>query len=298
MTQGYTVKRDHASLITVRMDLDAIGGWEQWFFLKSDDHWDNPKCKRDLLKRDLDKAKARDAGIIGVGDLFCAMQGKYDKRSSKDDVRPEHQNGRYLDSLVETAADWYSPYAENMVAEGLGNHETAILKNHETHLTERLCERMRTLNGCGPESMGYGYWVRFHMVRKQSQSQSVYMRAFHGSGGGGPVTKGVIQTNRRAVYLPDAHIVVGGHIHEQWLLNLRRERINSAGTIFHESQWHVCTGTYKEEYGDGSGGWHVERGAPPKPIGGVWLRFYYERGAFQYELHPVMENTTMIKSVS
>ena len=99
---NYTVKRDHASLITVRMDLDSISGWEQWFFLKSDDHWDNPKCKRDLLKRDLEKAKARNAGILGVGDLFCAMQGKYDKRSSKDDVRPEHQNGRYLDSLVET----------------------------------------------------------------------------------------------------------------------------------------------------------------------------------------------------
>ena len=28
------------------------------------------------------------------------------------------------------------------------------------------------------------------------------------------------------------------------------------------------TGTYKEEYGDGSKGWHVERGAPPKPVGG------------------------------
>ena len=30
----------------------------------------------------------------------------------------------------------------------------------------------------------------------------------------------------------------------------------------------MITGTYKEEYGDGSKGWHVERGAPPKPVGG------------------------------
>jgi hypothetical protein len=29
----------------------------------------------------------------------------------------------------------------------------------------------------------------------------------------------------------------------------------------------MITGTYKEEYGDGSKGWHVERGAPPKPVG-------------------------------
>jgi hypothetical protein len=30
----------------------------------------------------------------------------------------------------------------------------------------------------------------------------------------------------------------------------------------------MITGTYKEEYGDGSKGWHIERGAPPKPLGG------------------------------
>jgi hypothetical protein len=30
----------------------------------------------------------------------------------------------------------------------------------------------------------------------------------------------------------------------------------------------MLTGTYKEEYGDGSHGWHVERGAPIKPLGG------------------------------
>lgn len=295
MNVPYKVERISNSLVNVRMEMDLVADWEQWFFLKSDDHWDNPKCRRDILKRDMDKAQERNAGIIGAGDLFCAMQGKYDKRSSKDDVRPEHQNGRYLDSLIETAADWYAPYVPNMVAEGMGNHETAILKNHETHLTERLCERIRTQHGTGPESMGYGYWVRFHMVRANSQSQSIWLRVFHGSGGGGPVTKGVIQTNRRAVYLPDAHIVASGHIHEQWMLALRRERINSAGTITHETQWHVCTGTYKEEYGDGSGGWHVERGAPPKPIGGVWLRIFFARRAFQYELYPAMENSTTIK---
>ena len=30
----------------------------------------------------------------------------------------------------------------------------------------------------------------------------------------------------------------------------------------------MITGTYKEEFTDGFGGWHVERGAPIKPIGG------------------------------
>jgi hypothetical protein len=34
----------------------------------------------------------------------------------------------------------------------------------------------------------------------------------------------------------------------------------------------MLTGTYKEEYGEGTHGWHVERGAPPKPLGGRILQ--------------------------
>jgi hypothetical protein len=33
----------------------------------------------------------------------------------------------------------------------------------------------------------------------------------------------------------------------------------------------IRTPAYKEEYDGGKGGWHVERGAPPKPLGGRWL---------------------------
>jgi hypothetical protein len=39
----------------------------------------------------------------------------------------------------------------------------------------------------------------------------------------------------------------------------------------------MLTGTYKEEYGDGSYGWHVERGAPVKPTGGRILIFESNR---------------------
>ena len=39
----------------------------------------------------------------------------------------------------------------------------------------------------------------------------------------------------------------------------------------------MITGTYKEEYGDGSKGWHVERGAPVKPVGGRIMTLGVER---------------------
>jgi hypothetical protein len=180
-----------------------------------------------------------------------------------------------------------------MVSEG--NHETAIQKRHETDLTDRLCAKLRSDAGGITEAMGYGYWVKFVLTRGE-QRKAFYMKVFHGSGGGGPVTKGVIQTNRRAVYLPDADIVMSGHVHEAWTVCLRRERINKSSNLSHDSQWHVCTPTYKEEYGDGSGGWHIERGGPPKPLGAFWLRFYWESPNFCYELIPAIENSTSIKT--
>jgi hypothetical protein len=39
----------------------------------------------------------------------------------------------------------------------------------------------------------------------------------------------------------------------------------------------MITGTYKEEYANGAYGWHVERGAPMKPVGGRILTIEYAR---------------------
>jgi hypothetical protein len=77
------------------------------------------------------------------------------------------------------------------------------------------------------------------------------------------VTKGVIKTARKAVYLPDPHIVISGHIHESWKVDLMRLRLGKTGT-YHDKQTHLCIPTYKEELG-----------APPKPIGAYWLRLFY-----------------------
>ena len=40
----------------------------------------------------------------------------------------------------------------------------------------------------------------------------------------------------------------------------------------------MITGTYKEEYDGGFMGWHVERGAPCKPVGSRLLKLHYHKG--------------------
>jgi hypothetical protein len=245
---------------------------EFWYLLSSDGHWDNPDCNREMMERHLKECRERGAVWFHFGDFFCAMQGKYDKRSDKSKVRPEHQNGKYLDSLVNTAGEWLNEYSDVHKVICLGNHETSILQRHETNIIERLVERVNQKE----QSMwmgGYGGWIRFQFERKSgAEKQSILLKYYHGHGGGGPVTKGLIQSQRQAVFLPDADIVVSGHVHEQYTIPFTRERIKDSGKIVLEEQWHVRTPTYKDEYKDGYAGWHIETGKPPKPLGAYWLK--------------------------
>lgn len=245
--------------------------------LQSDVHWDNPKCDRELFKKHLDEAREKDAPILDNGDFFCAMGGKWDPRSNKSDLRPEHQRADYLDGLIDTATDFFRPYRDLLTIRGQGNHETAILKRHETNLTERLVERLRHSGAPHVKLGGFSGYVVFE-VTSGGRRKPIKLHYHHGYGGGGPVTRGVIQTNRMAVYLADAHLVWTGHTHDQWKVMIDRVRLNQDCTqVVHEPQLHFRTPSYKDEYADGFNGWHVERGGPPKPTGAAWLRIRFAR---------------------
>ena len=275
---GYTVQKHGKNLFDVTYDVGhrKLKDWEEWVLLSSDRHWDNPMSNWDLQTKHLEEALERGAGIIDAGDLFCAMQGKYDPRSSKSSVREIHQVPDYLDSLITTSTTFFEPYAQNFIVQACGNHESSIRKRHETDLIERFCATMKYKTGYKVHNGGYSGFVRFRLRAKgKTMGRLLTLHYSHGYGGGGPVTKGVIQSNRKAVYLPDADIVISGHVHESWQIELMRVRCGKR-KIYHDSQLHVCLPTYKEEYKDGFGGWHVERGAPPKPIGACWLRLYYD----------------------
>lgn len=246
------------------------GGYKS-FMLLSDIHWDNPHCDRLLLKKHLDLAKERQAGVFIFGDLFCAMQGKYDPRGSKTGVRPEHNVANYLDAIVEDCAAFWKPYADNLVMVTPGNHETSILKRVETDIVARFA----ALVGCHVGT--YTGWVLLQSQRSEGKFMSAAMAYHHGYGGGGPVTKDVIQASRKAVYLPDADVVVSGHTHDRNIFPIQRIHLNrKTGNTWLREQLHLKLGTYKDEYSAGEG-WAVERGMPPKSLGGVMLKVLHQR---------------------
>jgi UDP-2,3-diacylglucosamine pyrophosphatase LpxH len=246
------------------------------YLLAADVHWDNPDANQDLFTKHLKECRESGAIAFIIGDFFCAMQGKYDKRSDKSKLRPEHQTPRYLDSLVETAAEYLMPFREQIGLISHGNHETGILRHHETDLIARLVERLNAGRGDSEhyvQAGSYGGYIKFkYELDTGGGRKSLLMKYHHGHGGGGPVTKGVIQSQRIAAYASDADIVLSGHVHEEYLINFPRERVDDNGHIYLADQWHVRTATYKDEYKTGAGGYHIESGRPPKPIGAWWMQ--------------------------
>ena len=254
-------------------------GWEQWFLLTSDRHWDNPKSNWELQKKHLDEALERGAAVIDCGDWFCAMGGKADPRSAKPDIRPEHQVGDYFDSLVTTAADFFEPYSHILAVIGTGNHEASVLKRQETDLIQRLVSVLNDRTGSTIHSGGYSGFLRFILTERKSGrtlGKSLVCHYSHGSGGGGGTTRGIGMSARKSQYLPDAQLVISGHIHESWKLDLVRYRLSTQNNTFLDEQTHLLLPTYKQEY-DGFEGWHVTTGKPPKPIGAYWLRLFVPR---------------------
>lgn len=258
--------------------------------LLSDIHWDNPKCDRNKLKAHLDHCLKNDIPVFINGDFFCLMQGKYDPRRSKKDILPEHNKANYIDAVIEDAVEWWSPYAHLLTVIGYGNHETGIIKNLETDPLQRFVDLLNYTCKSNVHTGGYGGWLilKSAIYSKKSSTFSTTLKYFHGSGGGGIVTKGAINLTRALETYEGMDVFIMGHIHENSSRNDVRDSLEyNPGKhryeIKQKNVHHAIVGTYKEEYGDGAFGWHVERGAPVKPTGGRILQIYIKKIDNSYE---------------
>ena len=288
---------------TIHFD-DVKSGWEQWFMLISDQHHDAIDCNRKFEKEHLDLALERNAYIISAGDTFDMMQGKFDPRKSYAGMRPEysHQmitdgNEAYFDIITKDAIEFYKPYAHLFTVIARGNHDTSI----ETHNgISPISNLVFGLNNAAKSSHriqagGYGGWVKFNFAANggKSNRSSMKLKYFHGSGGDAPVTRGMIQTARQAVFLPDADIVLNGHNHQSYLTSIARERLNVMGNIYFDVVDYVRTPGYSQGYWDGHSGFSAER-LSPKPIGCVWMRVFCKNGRdVQREFTPSVKGASI-----
>jgi len=253
-------------------------GRKQEFLLVSDLHWDNPKCDRALLQNHLEEAKKRNAKVIVNGDFFDLMGGRGDPRRSKEDIRPEHNNGRYLDSIVDTAVEWFRPYADIILLVGYGNHETSIIQHQETDILQRFVTILNHSCKTDIQLGGYGGVLDFKMHYDNIRACNFVTHYYHGHGGGGPVTRGVISDQRILASIEGYDCTWQGHVHELYYhQNIVNRYVRAVHQIVQKPVHQVRTATYKEEWADGYMGFHVEKGRGPKPLGGYWMNLEVNR---------------------
>jgi hypothetical protein len=284
----FTVERTYSTVLTIRFD-NASSGWERWLLLRTDAHHDNRFCNQKMERKHLEQAKDRDACILDAGDLFCAMQGKWDKRADQAQLIPELRGPAtsYSDELVRYCADFYEPFALNWGMLSPGNHESEFRRRNETNLTERLAERLKVKGS--PVQVGtYRGWVRL-ALRINSTKQTTKMIAYeHGYGGGARVTKGLIQMNRKSAVVADADILWAGHNHAQNITRVVREKLCVRGRPVRQDVYFVRTPGYKDETSCGEG-WLVERaGGDPTPLGAAWLRLFWEDAEVRIEMRDAL----------
>ena len=277
MERPWVAIKQSAVTKTPQVYLESQEAGSEWgLFVITDVHLDSPYCRQGLLRRHLETAVEKDYAIVSLGDFYDAMQGRHDSRGVKGHVLPELDGPDYLDRLTTYGAEFLQPYARNVLALYDGNHETAILKHNEVSLSRNTALKIRAETGARVLSPGYAGFLVFRLKQYTAQ-RSFIVYIHHGSGGGGPVTKGAIRHQRTQAMIERAHVTLTGHIHEQQVTTHMVHGINQAGTEYVRPVDHVTVPGYKDEYVLGRDGWHVERGRPPKPVGGALVRFGFTR---------------------
>lgn len=123
------------SAATTLLKVDAEHSDQFNMMLATDVHADSSACDLDLFKDHLQEANDSQSPVLIAGDLFDAMQGRYDPRRSPEALKKEFKVSHYYDALVHYHSQMLQEYPEVPVfILGAGNHELSVQKNANTSL--------------------------------------------------------------------------------------------------------------------------------------------------------------------
>jgi UDP-2,3-diacylglucosamine pyrophosphatase LpxH len=216
----------------------------------SDLHLDSPYTDLKKLKKLFDDAQKNQYKIVIIGDLLDVMGGKYDRRTTKGDIKPEHNTDNYINSVCESAADFLAPYIDDILLITAGNHEREIDKRMECYLLEFIDLYLHKKTGKSINwTQDYAGYIRLHGKRRNSQDSCPTTIFYnHGKDGNATMSFGVLNVKRNAAVI-DADIIVMGHIHKNFSLPLNRLYLTNRGVIKVKEQLHLQLGTSKESKG-------------------------------------------------
>jgi hypothetical protein len=210
--------------------------------LQSDIHIGGRHVDYDLIKKELEYAREHNLRINVNGDVFDAILPGDRKRFRMSVLHPRLANCG--DRLISEAVDWaveiYGPYADLIDMIGVGNHEEAVVKHHHIDPVEMLVERLNTDKHQIAHG-GYSGWLCY-----RTKSRDLNIQYHHGAGGGGPVTKGIIQFNRSNTWIENADVVWRGHVHTK-IYSKDRVMYIDRGVVKFRDRLNIITGAYGDD---------------------------------------------------
>lgn len=178
--------------------------------LFSDIHWDSPDCDKETLTQHLNYCHLDGRYILINGDFFDAILLGDKKRATPSVI--EHKDNQ-LNVKLEEAAHFLTPYKENILFMGRGNHESSILKYNGLDLLQMLTTLLNAGEKHKIQYGNYANFIRFNWIKTNQKSVLHYdIFAHHGAGGSAPVTKGMIDFNRLSAGV-NTDLIWIGHKH-------------------------------------------------------------------------------------
>lgn len=286
MSVTWRAQEVQSDLVLCLAPMVANRDWLFRVLLTSDHHFDSAYCDRKLLKRLLQEAVDCGAPIHFNGDTLDVMQAQGDPRASKRELMSGYVgNGEtdprcYLDRVVDDAAEFYAPFAENILTISEGNHEDSLIKKTESNIIQRLTGILNKQHGGRVNAAPYAGYIKFQFTdgsvitshQKKRQRGSALIHYHHGYGGG------MAKIAMRAAMYPDADICLSGHSHEfevgkEW----GQQRVTDSGRVYIKNQTHIILPTLKDESRAGGRGYATVKFHKHRVLGAVWLTFKYNR---------------------
>lgn len=249
--------------------------------LLSDLHIGNAFVDEANLKKDIAKVKAFGGPVAINGDVFDLILTGDKKRYNPTALHPRVA-GRadIVNASVDYAHELLEPIASQIHFIGIGNHETAVEKHHSTDPVAWLIRDLNRDHNLNIQYGGYcGWWVLRFSRDRQMWSYKIHYH--HGSGGGSPVTKGMIGFSRDAAWIDGADCLWRGHKHHKTADRDVVQYLDRDHVLKHKERLRVMSASYLDTYREQTSQDALDRGrraayasdwgVAPQAHGGVFI---------------------------
>lgn len=222
--------------------------------LMSDLHIGAAHVDYKLIEKEIETARENGDRVLINGDLLDLILAKDAKRYSPEAVHPRLA-GRsdMINAAITWAAELLAPVAGQIDMIGIGNHETAVSKWHGVDPTLLVIyELERSIREQKKEHTihygGYTGFVDYRVRQDETHGIRWVLYYHHGSGASAPVTKGMIDFNRKDVFI-DADVIWMGHKHNKLSVTVEKLSCPEAGDQPKVKEVrHIMTGAYFKTY--------------------------------------------------